>query len=102
MRAREARRARALLGELEAQREEIEAEIERLRHVCSTWDLTAWAMERDGVRASEARRWTGVGDLRVYRDPISLRERPEDYSKTSLDPPAQKRMTMPEGKRQSS
>ena len=94
-------RAKLLLGLLEQDRDEIEAEIERLRQVVSVWELTMRGMERQEMRLAPVRRAVGTR-LRAYRDPIRLKEQPEDYSRGSRSPSVQKRVREPSGAIQSS
>lgn len=74
-------RIRALLAILEAERDGIDAEIGRLRQVCSVWELTMQGMEGRAVGGlREVERRVGV-DLTGYDDPNRLREQPEDYGR---------------------
>lgn len=89
-------RVRALLELLERERDGIEREIERLRRVVSVWELTIKGMERQEMRLVGVRKAVGTR-LRVYRDPIRLKEQPEDYSRSATSPSPQKRVRRPSG-----
>lgn len=72
---RQRARVRRLLGLLQADRDEIVREIERLQHVASVWELTIHALEKGrvgglaGVRIRTGAKLTGV------RLPRRLKER---------------------------